>query len=111
MTENPVERLRNKLSPYMNLVSLLSLKSVRIETGNPHLDQLILNDLKVCAKNLNEIREHLDHADEDRKKSKLDYNKLSQNLNEFLTTQSKEDVEKWLEFDKKRMENVERDSE
>lgn len=62
MTENPVERLRNKLSPYMNLVSILSLQSVKIESGNAQLDQLILNDLKMCVENLNEIREHLDQA-------------------------------------------------
>lgn len=64
MIENPVERLRNKLSPYMNLVNVLSLESVRIESGNARLDQLILNDLKVCIENFNEIHFYLNHADE-----------------------------------------------
>lgn len=115
MPENPIERLRNKLSPFTNLVSLLSLESVKIESGNPHLDQLILNDLKVCAQNLTEIHMHLNQADEiccQHNKSKLNYTELSKKVTEILWEQSKEDIEKWIEEDRKRTEeNAQRDTE
>lgn len=109
MTNNPVERLRNLLSPYLNLVSILSLEQVKITSNNPALTHLIEKDLRVCAENHKDVNDQLDKLGgilEDRgfvTTPGLDYEDLRKKLDQLLASATKEDLEEWLRMDQERM--------
>lgn len=109
MTNNPVERLNNLLSPYLNLVSLLTLKQVEIKTDNPVLTNLIEKEIKLCADNVADIKYYLEKGAEVIEKSGfttkegLDYEFLRKKFDEKLASASKEELEEWLRMDQERM--------
>lgn len=64
--QNPVERLRNKLSPFLNLVSILDKWKEKIEFKMPLAStagDLIKQEIELCAKYISEIHDHLDDLD------------------------------------------------
>lgn len=63
--ENPIERLRNKLSPFLNLTKMLSEAENELTPfKNEKLNDLVRIDLEVCKQNLPQIHDHLAHAEE-----------------------------------------------
>lgn len=58
--QTPVERLRNKLSPFMNLIKLLELPGVQISANKESLFKLIEKELENCKRLTPEILDHLD---------------------------------------------------
>jgi hypothetical protein len=112
MTNNPVERLRNLLSPHLNLISLLTLKQVEIKTDSPTLTSLIEKEIALAAKSQNDIRYYLDKGAEIIDESGftttpgLDYEFLRKKLDAMLANTTKEELEEWLKMDHKRMNGV-----
>ena len=110
MTQHPAERIRNKFTPFLTLVDLLTMEGVEIQTMNPTIKKLFVDLLEICKHNKDEIHDHLCDIEEFMtKKSGLDYEKLSKHFDAFLKSKTKEDLEKWLEADKQRTLNAERD--
>jgi len=60
-TENdPIERLRNKLSPFMNLVSMLSHhESFNMPFEDEAFNEIFVKEFRVCQENLKDIDQHL----------------------------------------------------
>lgn len=57
---DPIERLRNKLSPFMNLVSMLSHHdSFTMPFEDAALNDLFAREYEVCKENLKEIDQYL----------------------------------------------------
>jgi hypothetical protein len=112
MTNNPAERLRNLLSPFLNVASLLALKQVEIKTDNPTLTKIIEKDIKLCAETAADVRYYLDKAAEVIDESGftttegLDYEFLRKKLDNILANSTKEELEEWLKMDKKRMDGL-----
>lgn len=112
MTQHPAERIRNKFSPFLTLVELLSKEGVEIKFSNPTMGKIYEDLLEICKENKDQIHSHLSDIESFlTKKSGLDYEVLTKYFNAFLKSQTKEDLEKWLEEDKKRMEDVKRNPE
>ena len=109
MTQHPAERIRNKFSPFLTLIELLTMEGVEIKTRNSTVQKLAEDLLQICKDNKDQIHDHIcDIEDFMSKKSGLDYEVLTKHFNAFLKSQTKEDLEKWLEMDKQRMLNAER---
>jgi hypothetical protein len=104
MTQHPAERIRNKFTPFLMLVELLTTEGTEIKCSNPTMKKLLDDMLQVCNDNKGQIHDHLCDIEEFMsKKSGLDYEVLTKHFNAFLKAQTKEDLEKWLEMDKQRM--------
>jgi hypothetical protein len=112
MTQHPIERLRNKLTPFFTLVELLNSADIMVKTSDKTILDIYCQVLKVCSENLDDIQLHLTESEYFlTKKSGLDYEKLSVQFDALIKSTTKEDLEKWLEMDRKRMKDVSRDSE
>jgi hypothetical protein len=112
MTNNPAERLRNLLSPFLNVASLLALKQVEIKTDNPTLTKIIEKDVKLCAESVADVRYYLDKAAEVIEESGfttvegMDYEFMRKKLDKLLAETTAEELEEWLKMDKKRMDGL-----
>lgn len=63
--KNPVERLRNKLSPFLNLAKMLSETENELKPfKDDRLNAIINIEIQRCAENADDIRHHLHEADE-----------------------------------------------
>lgn len=58
---DPAERLRNKLSPFMNLVQMLSNEDIAslAPSKQESLNEIIRRELVVCKDNIDEVHDHL----------------------------------------------------
>jgi len=61
MTEHPIERLRNKLTPFMNLPLMAKVMNIKFE--NPKEEEIFKETLEVCKKNASEINHWLTVAE------------------------------------------------
>lgn len=102
MTNNPAERLSNLLSPYLTLISVLTLKQVEIKTDNPTLTKLIEKELKLCSQNVSDIKYYLKKAAEIMDECGftthpgLDYEFLRKKMDDILSNASSEELEEIL---------------
>lgn len=113
MTNNPIERLRNKLTPFFTVVDILSSPDVIVKTQKNGLLKILFDALAVCNENKGEINLYLSDAETIiersgfQTKQGLDYNELRIKFDEHMSKVTKEDMEEWLEMDRKRMNDAE----
>lgn len=65
MTDNPIERLRNKLTPYLTLVELLESEFIKVEATHPTMLDIFTKVHAICKTNTADIHQYLDHAERD----------------------------------------------